>query len=132
MSTVHKLFIAASSPVFRAAAETDMVEGRTKEIYIEEVDQKTIQEMINYVYTGDFTGADLNVQMVAWLSDKYDLPGMMSLLCLKMKMKEVVEPENIADLLIAAGNHIPTHILCNSLFCSPQRDTTPEICTRLP
>ena len=59
-----------------------------------------MQEMIHYVYTGKFTGADLNVQMVAWVANKYDLPGMMDLLCFKMND---VEDENIADMLIAAG-----------------------------
>ena len=58
--------------------------------------------MINYIYTGDFTGADLNVEMVAWLADKYDIPGMMNLLCQRMKDEEV-GPEIIADMLIAAG-----------------------------
>ena len=37
---VHKNFFCASSPVFRAAIESDMLEGRTKEIYIEEVEEK--------------------------------------------------------------------------------------------
>ena len=88
---VHKNFFCARSPVFRAAVETDMLEGRTKEIYIEEVDPVTLQEMISYIYTGDFTV----------LADKYILPGMMDLLCFRMKD---VEDENIADMLIAAGN----------------------------
>ena len=115
---VHKSFFCVSSPVFRAAIESDMVEGRTKEIYIEEVDEKTLQEMINYIYTGDFTGADLNVQMVAWLADKYDIPGMMDLLYYKMKIKENVGAEDIADMLIAAGKHTNISLLCrtNILF----------------
>ena len=82
---VHKSFICDSSPVFRAAVETDMAEKRTGEIYIDEVDEGTLQEMIHYVYTGDFTGADLNVQMVAWLADKYVIPGMVELLCARMR-----------------------------------------------
>ena len=106
---VHKSFFCAISPVFRAAIESDMIEGRTKEIYIEEVDEKTVEELINYIYTGDFTGEDLNVQMVAWLADKYDLPGMMDLLC--FRMNEDVEDENIADMLIAAGKHINSSAL---------------------
>lgn len=108
---VHKSFFCASSPVFRAVVENDMVEGRTKEIYIEEeeVDETTIREMINYIYTGKFTGKNLNVQSVAWLADKYDLPGMMDLLL--FKMNEEVEDENIADMLIAAGKR-PQHFLC--------------------
>ena len=97
---VHKNFILDSCPVFRCAIESDMIEGRTKEIYIEEVDPATLQEMIHYIYTGKFTGADLNVEMVAWLADKYDLPGMMDLLCINMREVEDVGPETIADMLI--------------------------------
>ena len=123
---VHKNVFCASSPVFRAAIASDMLEGRTKEIYIEEVDGKTVQEMINYVYTGELTGEDLNVQMVAWVADKYDLPGMMDLLCCRMKQVEVVEPEIIADMLIAAGKHkhISSSLLDNN-FVFSQPDTTP-------
>ena len=100
---VHKNFFCASSPVFRATIESDMIEGRTSEIYIEEVDEETLQEMINYVYTGELIGPDFNVQMMAWVADKYDLPGMMDLVCFRMKDDDVIEPEIIADMLIAAG-----------------------------
>ena len=103
---VHKSFFCASSPVFRAAIESDMLEGRTGEIFIEEVDPGTLQEMIHYIYTGELTGANLNVQMMAWVADKYDLPGMMDLVFFKMKGDEVVDPGIIADMLIAAGKHI--------------------------
>ena len=100
---VHKNFLCASSPVFQAAMESDMLEGKTKEIHIEDADEKSVQEMIQFIYTGDFTGADLNVRMVAWLADKYDLPDMMDLLCVRMKQDQVVEPVKVADILIAAG-----------------------------
>ena len=103
---VHKVFIASSSPVFRAAVETDMVEGRTKEIYIEEDDENSVQEMINYIYTRDFSGGELNVQMLAWLADKYNISGMMELLLLRMEKDQVVDPVKVADMLIAAGKTI--------------------------
>jgi len=101
---VHKNFFCARSPVFRAAVETDMLEKKTSEIYIEEVDEKTMREMIHYVYTGELTGVELDVQMVAWVADKYHLSGMMDLLCFRMKEDEV-EDEYIADMLIAAQRH---------------------------
>ena len=74
------------------------------------MDEKTVEEMIHYIYTGEFTGADLNIQMVAWLANKYDLPGMMELLCSRMKADEIVDPQYIADILIAAGK-TPQHFL---------------------
>ena len=67
------------------------------------VAKKTMKELIHYVYTGELTGARLNVRMVAWVADKYNLPGMMDILCTRMKEGQVVDPKNIADILIAAG-----------------------------
>jgi len=101
---VHKSFFCARSPVFRAAVESDMLEKKNSEIYIEEVDEKTLREMIHYVYTGELTGVELDVQMVAWVADKYHLSGMMDLLCFRMK-EDKVEDEYIADMLIAAQRH---------------------------
>ena len=101
---VHRNFFCARSPVFRAAIESDMLEGRTKEIYMAEVDERTVRQMIHYVYTGEFTTADLNIQMVALVADMYDLPGMMDLLC--VSMKKHAKSENIADMLITAGKNI--------------------------
>ena len=96
---VHKNIFCESSPVFRAA----VLEGKTWEIHIEEVDEMTIQEMISYVYTGKFTGADLNAEMVARLADKYNIPGMMDLLCCRMKIQKEFGAENLANMIIAAG-----------------------------
>jgi len=61
--------------------------------------------MINYIYTRDFSGGDLNVQMLAWLADKYDIPGMMELLLLRMKKDQVADPGKVADMLITAERH---------------------------
>ena len=78
------------------------------------MDEKTVQEMIHYIYTGEFTGKDLNVQSVAWVADKYDLPGMMDLLC--FRMIEDVEEEYIADMLIAAGKQNTMVFLLHTHF----------------
>ena len=68
---------------------------------------------------------DLNVQRVAWLADKYDLPGMMELLLFRLKEGDV-DPGKIADILIASGK---THQLFsyryNSFIYSLQAHTTP-------
>ena len=101
---VHKIFLCASSPVLRAAITSDMLEAKNSEIFIEDVDEKTVQEMINYIYTGELTGVDLDIQMVAWVADKYELPGMLDLLCFRMKVDEV-EGVHIADMLLAARRH---------------------------
>ena len=83
---------------------TDMKEARKGEIYIEDVDEGTLASMINFIYTGDLSGDNLNVQMVANMADKYDMPAFMDMLCFKMKSQDI-RSEFIADLLISADRH---------------------------
>ena len=83
---------------------TDMQEANKGEILIEEIDPKTLSSLIHYIYTGDLVGDDLDVQMVACAANKFNMPGLMDLLCFKMKSKDV-KSEYIADLLIAADRH---------------------------
>ena len=81
-----------------------MKEARKGEVYIEDVDEGTLAAMINFIYTGDLPGDNLNVQMVANMADKYEMPAFMDMLCFKMKSEDI-RSEFIADLLIAADRH---------------------------
>ena len=81
-----------------------MKEARKGEVYIEDVDEGTLAAMINFFYTGDLPGDNLNVQMVANMADKYEMPAFMDMLCFKMKSEDI-RSEFIADLLIAADRH---------------------------
>ena len=83
---------------------TDMKEAKKGEVYIEDVDEGTLAAMINFIYTGDLPGDNLNVQMVANMADKYEMPAFMDMLCFKMKSEDI-RSEFIADLLIAADRH---------------------------
>ena len=83
---------------------SDMKEARKGEVYIEDVDEGTLAAMINFIYTGDLPGDNLNVQMVANMADKYEMPAFMDMLCFKMKSEDI-RSEFIADLLIAADRH---------------------------
>ena len=83
---------------------SDMKEARKGEVYIEDVDEGTLAAMINFIYTGDLPGDNLDVQMVANMADKYEMPAFMDMLCFKMKSEDI-RSEFIADLLIAADRH---------------------------
>ena len=90
--------------MFRAMLLSDMKEARKGEVYIEDVDEGTLAAMINFIYTGDLPGDNLDVQMVANMADKYEMPAFMDMLCFKMKSEDI-RSEFIADLLIAADRH---------------------------
>ena len=83
---------------------TDMKEARKGEVYIEDVDEGTLASIINFIYTGELSVDNLNIQMVTNMADKYNMPALSDLLCFKMKSEDVCS-EFIADLLISADRH---------------------------
>ena len=83
---------------------TDMKEAKKGEVYIKDVDEGTLASMINFIYTGELSADNLNIQMVTNMADKYNMPALRDLLCFKMKSEDV-SSECIADLLISADRH---------------------------
>jgi len=110
---VHRNFLCNRSPVLRRMILNDR-EGKAKmggEILIEEkeIDPETVRAMIHYIYTGELVGENLNVQKVSYAAGKYDMPGLMDLLCFKMKSKDI-PGDFIADMLISADRHDSTDL----------------------
>ena len=83
---------------------TDMKEARKGEVYIEDVDEGTLASMINFIYTGELSVDNLDIQMITNMADKYDMPALRDLICFKMKSEDIPS-EFIADLLISADRH---------------------------
>ena len=50
---VHKTILCARSPVFRAIILTPMEEATKGEIFVKDVDGKTLATIINFIYTGE-------------------------------------------------------------------------------
>ena len=97
------------SPVLRAMILGQMKEAQKNEVFIEDIDAETLARMISFIYTGDFEvgehfGEHFDVQMVARAADKYEIKGLMELLCFKMKPFKV-KNEFIADMLITADRY---------------------------
>ena len=83
----------------------DMLEARKGEITVTDVDSGTFAAVLHYVYTGELeTGQDLDINMMIYAADKYDLVGLKGLLFLKMK-SENIRDEFIPDLLIIADRY---------------------------
>ena len=102
---VHKTILCARSPVLRASILSDMREARKGEIYIEEIDEKILGSVINFIYTGELDlGEEPDIQMLAWAGDKYLLPGFMEHLCFEVR-EEKPTGELLADILITAHLH---------------------------
>ena len=99
---VHKTILCARSPVLRASILSDMKEAKKREIYVEEIDEKTLGSVINFIYTGELDlGEEPDVQMLAWAGNKYLLPRFMEVLCYELR-GEWSTGEMVADILISA------------------------------
>lgn len=103
---VHKSFLCSRSPVLRAMILGKMKEAQKNEVFIEDIDAKSLAMMISFIYTGDFeVSNNTDVQMTARAADKYDIKGFLELLCFKMKTIANIKNEFIADMLITADRH---------------------------
>ena len=84
---------------------SDMEEGRTGEMFIADIDEKTLGTLIKYVYTGQIEMAeDQDLRMMFNAADKYQLPRLITLVCNQMREADI-NGERIADLLISAYLH---------------------------
>uniref|UniRef100_A0A1I7ZLE3 BTB domain-containing protein n=1 Tax=Steinernema glaseri TaxID=37863 RepID=A0A1I7ZLE3_9BILA len=62
--SAHRLVLAASVPFFHAMFTTDMSEMRQKEIEMKEFDGSTLEQIVNYAYTGRIRVCAINVQSI--------------------------------------------------------------------
>ncbi|GFY65734.1 hypothetical protein TNIN_94081 [Trichonephila inaurata madagascariensis] len=100
----HKFILGARSAVFKAMFTNDMRERNCEGVNIEDLDDDTVQRMLQYIYTA--TVPDLQWDSACNLytaADKYEI------LSLKSKcssfLKSNLTPDNACDLLILADMH---------------------------
>jgi hypothetical protein len=71
---LHRAVLSAASPVFAAMLGSDMTESRTQKITISDADEKSVEQCLEYIYTGNVAeGSGLQVVV---LGHKYDIPGL--------------------------------------------------------
>ena len=81
-----------------------MEEATKEEVYIKNLNEETINSLINFIYTGDFDiTPDLDVKGIDFAGVLYDLKGFIQLLCFKLKQEVNLKPGTIGDMLIAAS-----------------------------
>ena len=84
---------------------SNMEEGTKGEMFISDIDEKTLGTVIKYVYTDQLEMVeDQNLEKLIHAADKYDLPELVALVCNQMRQVDI-KGEVIADLLISAYKH---------------------------
>ena len=91
--------------MFRAGILSDMRESKEGEMFLKDMDEKTLHSVINFVYTSELVMVpDQSLPRMIEAADKYDIPDLMKLLYAKIRREEY-DGQVIADLLMFAHGH---------------------------
>lgn len=93
----HRSILAAASPVWRTAFESDFREGHEALIRIDDVEPSSVEDVLKYVYTGEFETSD--VAAVLALAHRYEIPHLVGV-CSRQMLKAVTV-ENVAGFVSA-------------------------------
>ncbi|GFT03621.1 TD and POZ domain-containing protein 1 [Nephila pilipes] len=76
---VHRLVLAARSPVFKAMFQSEMLESSESKIIIKDSDDEAFGELLRYLYVGEINplNSDLALRLLE-LADKYDVSELKS------------------------------------------------------
>ena len=91
---VHKAILGARSKVFRTMFLSGMKEAVDGEAVIPDIDEKTQEETLHYLYTGKLSGKEFSVKSLCYSADKYELETLMDIICEKIKAIKL-EPGDI-------------------------------------
>jgi speckle-type POZ protein len=93
----HKVVVSARSPVFAAMFNNDMLESKTNQVKIDDVDPLCFERFLEFIYTGKINGAadDENLMKVA---DKYQIDTLKNV-CLYANQE--ITPEELTSLMIS-------------------------------
>ena len=111
---VHRVIISARSSVLRAMLQANLEEAKTGVHNIDHppIDDKCLEEMIHFIYTGRLSGNYFDIRSLCFAADKYDIKGLLRAICTKLEVGEVREGQlwygghdQVADMLIAGDLH---------------------------
>ncbi|CAM4755183.1 unnamed protein product [Rotaria magnacalcarata] len=100
---VHKLILAARSPVFAAMFSNSTLESTTNIIEINDLRPETIQSMLEYIYTGKVNDIKNSTVELYRCADKYQLEDLR--LQAEMALMSSISVETSAEILLLADQH---------------------------
>lgn len=100
---VHRIILAARSPVFGAMFKHDLAENITNTINITDIEPDVIEQVIHYLYSGRCSRIEELAADILPVADKYDLKGLKEL-CEEF-LRSNITAENVVRYLILADMH---------------------------
>ena len=98
---VHKTILGARFNVFRAMFLSGMKETVEGVVVIKDVDEKAMEEVLYYLYTGKLSGKEFVVKSLCYAANKYELDYLIDLICEKIRAARL-KAQELADVFISA------------------------------
>lgn len=105
----NKCTLALHSEVFESMFETDMIEKKTSEVEITDIEPEIFKFLIRYIYCGKVGTSDINdLLKLSLAADKYSLETLVSLCCHRLNDKvrqfdsSPVVKDAVIDILIVS------------------------------
>ncbi|KAK3587861.1 hypothetical protein CHS0354_019732 [Potamilus streckersoni] len=105
----HRVVLAASSPYFRAMFTIPVKESIGGEVEIHDVAPQTLHAIVNYLYTGEITLTNENVQDIIMVATMWELPSIVNMCGEHMSQELCLS--NCVDVFSFAS-----HFICHELM----------------
>jgi speckle-type POZ protein len=93
----NRIVLAKCSPVFKAMLRLDMIKKESSELTVADIDSKTMQELINFMYTGRVEKIEAVAASLLYAAEKYQVPGLRPI-CIN-HIKNTLTGDNVWDAL---------------------------------
>ena len=105
--------------MFERMLKTDMVEAQTGEVVTYDIEEKTMEKLLEFIYTGEIDNMDDQLEMLLYAADYYEIQGLVSegreefflielfqiQVCKSALSQEDVTPRNATNILLLAKRH---------------------------
>ena len=114
---MHQL--CSRSTVFERMLKADMVEAQTGEVVTQDIEEKTMEKLLEFIYTGEIDNMGDQLEMLLYAADYYEILGLVSegteefflieefqiQVCKSALSQEDVTPKNATKILLLAERH---------------------------
>lgn len=109
----HKAILSARSSVFRAMFQHDMIESKSNEIIIPDLDFCTVKDMVRYVYSGRVSDLPEKSDLLLSAADKYDIKDLKEECCQSLSANLAVD--QVVDVLVLSDLHKATDLKATAI-----------------
>ncbi|KAG5670284.1 hypothetical protein PVAND_000561 [Polypedilum vanderplanki] len=93
----NRLILAMNSSVFRTMFQTNMIESEMKEVVVNDIDSKTMQEFLRFAYSSKIENLDYVAESLLYCAEKYEVNDLKNT-CIAHLIKNL-KKDNVFEIL---------------------------------